>query len=124
VRPLTGRHGTPESIVPPSLKETKEEIPSAHTSVAVAEEVAVSFSSAAPPTSRTAVSPLGPRRWIGGALVILAVLAASWAVTRYRGVSKPAERTSSGILPAIHSLVVLPLVTSLATKSRSTSPTA
>jgi TolB-like protein/DNA-binding winged helix-turn-helix (wHTH) protein len=108
VRPLTEGHGASESIG--RLKDKKEEeIPSAHTSVAAPGAVAVSFPSAAPPTSRTAASALGPRGWIGGALIILAVLAASWAITRYRGASKPAERTSVVVSPVIHSLVVLPL---------------
>jgi TolB-like protein/DNA-binding winged helix-turn-helix (wHTH) protein len=98
-------------IVPPSLKATKEkekESPHAHTGIATTGTAAVSSPSAtlpAPPRSAKWV-PLG---WIGGALIALAGLAASWAITHYRGASKPAELTSSGIRPAIHSLVVLPL---------------
>jgi TolB-like protein len=61
--------------------------------------------SAAPPSARWV--PLG---WIGGALIVLAGLAASWAITQHRAASKPAERTSSAtISAAIHSLAVLPL---------------
>jgi TolB-like protein len=37
------------------------------------------------------------------------VLAVSWAISYYRGASKPAAPTSPAIPPAIHSLVVLPL---------------
>ena len=109
VRPLTERQGTAESIVPPSLKETKEEeSPSVYAGVATTVAAAVSSPSATP-SAAPRPARWGPRGWIGGALVILAVLAASWAITRYRGASKPAELTSSGIPPAIHSLVVLPL---------------
>jgi TolB-like protein/DNA-binding winged helix-turn-helix (wHTH) protein len=109
VRPLTQRQATPESIEPPSLKETKEEeSPSVLTGIAAA-GVAVVTSSATP------TAPLGPATrfslgWIGGILTIVVVLATSWAVMHYRGVSKPAERTSPGTAPvAIHSLAVLPL---------------
>jgi TolB-like protein len=83
--------------------------PSMRTCVAAAGTAAVSSPSAAPPTPRTAVSALGPLRWIGGAMIILAVLAVSWAITYYGGASKPAELTSPGVPRAIHSLVVLPL---------------
>jgi TolB-like protein/DNA-binding winged helix-turn-helix (wHTH) protein len=51
--------------------------------------------------------PLG---WIGGTLIsVVVVLAASWAIVHHRGVSKAAERTTSGTAAAIHSLAVLPL---------------
>jgi TolB-like protein/DNA-binding winged helix-turn-helix (wHTH) protein/Tfp pilus assembly protein PilF len=51
--------------------------------------------------------PLG---WIGGALIIVALLAVSWSTVYDRGASKPAERTSSRAAPAaIQSLAVLPL---------------
>jgi TolB-like protein len=109
VRPLRERQGTSESIVPPSLKETKgEESPNVHAGIATTGAAAVSSPSAtlpAPPRSAKWV-PLG---WIGGALIVLAGLAASWAITHYREASKPAELTSSGAAAAIHSLAVLPL---------------
>src|SRR6202035_2273848 len=47
--------------------------------------------------------------WIGGTLIVVVLLAVSWAIIHYRGASKPAERTSSGAAAAIHSLAVLPL---------------
>ena len=109
VRPLRERQGASESM-PPSLKETKgEESPNVHAGIATTGAAAVSSPSAtlpAPPRSAKWV-PLG---WIGGALIVLAGLAASWAITHYRGASKPAERTSSATTSAaIHSLAVLPL---------------
>jgi TolB-like protein/DNA-binding winged helix-turn-helix (wHTH) protein/tetratricopeptide (TPR) repeat protein len=111
VRPLTESQGTPESIGPPSLKETKEEeSPSVvHAGIAAAGAATITPSSATPPALPSPATrvPLG---WIGGILTIVALLAASWAVIHHRGVSKPAERTSSGTAPvAIHSLAVLPL---------------
>jgi DNA-binding winged helix-turn-helix (wHTH) protein len=103
------RQGTSESIVPPSLKETKEEESrNVQAGVATAEAAAVSSPSAtlpAPPRSAKWV-PLG---WIGGALIVLAGLAASWVIAHYPG-AKPAGRTSSASASAaIHSLAVLPL---------------
>ena len=110
VRPLTERQGTPESIVAPSLKDTKEEeSPSVHSGTAATGATAVSPPSVTPPAPPRPAKrvPLG---WIGGTLIIVALLAASWAITHYRGASKPAERTSSEAAPAaIHSLAVLPL---------------
>src|SRR6202790_4312235 len=110
VRPLWERQGTSESIAPPSLKETKEEeSPNVHAGIAATGAAAVSSPSAtlpAPPRTAKWV-PLG---WIGGALIVLAGLAASWTTTLSGGASKPAERTSSATTSAaIHSLVVLPL---------------
>jgi TolB-like protein/DNA-binding winged helix-turn-helix (wHTH) protein len=108
VRPLTEKSGPPESIVPPSLKETKEEESSnVHAGIAATEAAAVSAPSAtspAPPRPAKWI-PIG---WIGGTLTIVALLA-SWAIVHYRGASKPAERTSVVVSPVIHSLVVLPL---------------
>ena len=110
VRPLTERPGTPESVVPPSLKETKEEeSPNLQAGTATTTAAAVSSSSATPP------APPRPAKWvrlgwIGGTLIIMAMLAASWAIAHYSRASKPSERTSSGTAPAaIHSLAVLPL---------------
>jgi len=110
VRPLWERQGTSESIAPPSLKETKEEeSPNVHAGIAATGAAAVSFpSSTASAAPRPAV--WGPVGWIGGTLIVVAMLAASRAIVYYRGPSKPAERTSSGSAPAaIHSLAVLPL---------------
>src|SRR6516164_6091359 len=109
VRPLTERPGPPEFIVPPSLKETKEEQrPNVHSGIAATEAATVSPPSATPP------APPRPAKWIslgwiGGTLTIVVLLAASWAIVHYRGASKPAERTSVVVSPVIHSLVVLPL---------------
>ncbi|HXY96830.1 MAG TPA: winged helix-turn-helix domain-containing protein [Steroidobacteraceae bacterium] len=62
--------------------------------------------------------------WIAGALIIVALLAVSWAMVRQPGASRPVERASSAAAAAvIHSLAVLPLETCPATKSRSTLPT-
>jgi TolB-like protein/DNA-binding winged helix-turn-helix (wHTH) protein/Tfp pilus assembly protein PilF len=108
VSPLTERCGASESAQ--SLKDKKEEeLPSVHTSVAAADTAAGSSPSAAPPTPRTALSVLGSFGWIGGTLIVVVLLAASWAIIHYRGASKPADRTSSGAAAAIHSLAVLPL---------------
>ena len=109
VRPLTERQGTPESIVAPSLKETKkEESQNVHAGIAATEAVAASSPSATPSAAPRPARwvPLG---WIGGILISVVLLAASWAIVRYRGVSQPAERTSSGTAAAMHSLAVLPL---------------
>jgi TolB-like protein/DNA-binding winged helix-turn-helix (wHTH) protein/Flp pilus assembly protein TadD len=95
--------------VPPSLKETKkEDSPNVQAGSAAMEAATVSSPSAtssAPPRPAT----WGPLGWIGGTLIIVTLLAASWASIHYRGVGKPAERTSSGAAAAIHSLAVLPL---------------
>ena len=109
VRPLTERQRAPESIVPPSLKETKEEesanMPAGSAATGAA---AVSTPSATPPIPPRPAKwvPLG---WIGGALILVVLVAASWAMVHHRGASKPTERTSSGAAAAIHSLAVLPL---------------
>jgi TolB-like protein/DNA-binding winged helix-turn-helix (wHTH) protein/Tfp pilus assembly protein PilF len=108
-RPLTERHGTSESIPGPRDKKV-EEIPSVPTSLTVAGRAVVSSPSATPPAPGTGVTTArGPLGWIGGALIILAVLGASWAIKHYRGASRPAELTRPGTPPAIHSLAVLPL---------------
>jgi TolB-like protein/DNA-binding winged helix-turn-helix (wHTH) protein/Tfp pilus assembly protein PilF len=108
VRPIAERLPIPEPIAPPQLKETKEaESSDVHAGVPATEAAAVSFPSATPPALLRKRVPLA---WIGGTLIIVMLLAASWAVFHYRGVSKLAERTSSGTVPAsIHSLAVLPL---------------
>jgi TolB-like protein/DNA-binding winged helix-turn-helix (wHTH) protein/Tfp pilus assembly protein PilF len=110
VRPLTVGQATPETIVPPSLKETKEEpSPNVQGSAATTEAPDGSSPSVTPPAPprRAGWLPLG---WVGGALIVVALLATSGAIVYYRGVSKLAERTGSGTAPAtIHSLAVLPL---------------
>jgi TolB-like protein/DNA-binding winged helix-turn-helix (wHTH) protein len=51
--------------------------------------------------------PLG---WTDGALIVLAGLAACWAITHYRGASNPADRMNpASNYAGIHSLAVLPL---------------
>jgi TolB-like protein/DNA-binding winged helix-turn-helix (wHTH) protein/Tfp pilus assembly protein PilF len=104
VRPRMERQGSSESIAPPSLKETKEE------------EGAIGHAGIATTGASAATQPAPPRfaKWIplriGAALIVLAGLAAFWAITHNRGASKPAERTSSATTsPAMHSLAVLPL---------------
>jgi TolB-like protein/DNA-binding winged helix-turn-helix (wHTH) protein len=87
---------------------TEEESTNVHAGIAATGAAAVSPPSATPPTAPRPARrvPLG---WIGGTLIIVALLAASWAIVHYPGVSNPTERTSSGAAAAIHSLAVLPL---------------
>jgi len=110
VRSLTGRPDTPKPNGAPSPKETKEEEgPNVHAGIVATKAVAMSSPSATPsaPPRPAKWFPLG---WIGGTLIAVMLLAASWATVYYRGAHKPAERTSSGTAPAtIHSLAVLPL---------------
>jgi TolB-like protein/DNA-binding winged helix-turn-helix (wHTH) protein len=110
VRPLTERQGIPESIVPPSKKETsdEEDSPSEQAGAATTGAATVSSSSATPSAAPRSARwvPLG---WIGGTLIMVGLLAASWAIVHYRGLSKPAERTSVVVSPVIGSLAVLPL---------------
>src|SRR5215831_13956897 len=110
VRPMTERQGTPESIEPPSLKETKEEeSPNMHAGIAAA-GAAIGSSPSAPPPAPSRPAKGVPLGWIGGTLVSVVLLAASWAITHYRAASNAPQRTSSGTAPAaIHSLAVLPL---------------
>jgi len=110
VRPLTERQGTPESIVPPSLKETKEEeSPNVHAGIAATGAAAVSSPSATP-SAAPRPARWGPLSWIGGTLIVLAVLVVSyWVLSHYRGASKPAALASAVVPPSIHSLAVLPL---------------
>ncbi|HEY1314816.1 MAG TPA: winged helix-turn-helix domain-containing protein [Steroidobacteraceae bacterium] len=108
VRALTERQGTPECIVQPS-NETFEEKqnPSEQAGVAITGSATSSLSatpSAAPRSARWV--SLG---WIGGKLIIVGLLAASWAIVHYQGLGKPAERTSVVVSPVIGSLAVLPL---------------
>jgi TolB-like protein/DNA-binding winged helix-turn-helix (wHTH) protein/Tfp pilus assembly protein PilF len=111
VRALTESEGTPESIVPPSLKETREEeeSPNVHAGNAARGTATVSSPSAAPSAPPRPAKGI-PLAWIGGTLTIVALIAASWATIHHQGASKSAERTSWGTAPvAIHSLAVLPL---------------
>jgi TolB-like protein/DNA-binding winged helix-turn-helix (wHTH) protein/tetratricopeptide (TPR) repeat protein len=100
VRPLTEIPGAPQSIVPSSLKEA------VHAGIPAAGVAAASSASARPATPGSRVL-LG---WIGGTLIIVALLAVSWAIVYHLGATRPAERATSGAAPAaIHSLAVLPL---------------
>src|SRR5262249_28402562 len=111
VLPLTERQGTPKSIVPPSLKEPNEE-ESPHVRPGITATGAATVSSPSVITPSVASRPVtrDPLGWIGGTLIIAALLAASSAIVHYRGASKPGERPSSGTAAAaIRSLVVLPL---------------
>jgi TolB-like protein/DNA-binding winged helix-turn-helix (wHTH) protein/tetratricopeptide (TPR) repeat protein len=108
VRPMTERHSPPDNR-PPSPKSTKDDEvgPKVLAGSAATEALAVSSPSAtAPSPTRAAGVPL---RWIGGTLTILVLLVSYWAIFHYRGASKPAERSSSGLAAPIHSLAVLPL---------------
>ena len=94
--------------VRPQNQTTGEESPNVHVAVATTGAAAVNSSSAtlpAPPRSSRWV-PLG---WIGGPLIVVVLLAASWALVHYRGLSKSAEQTSIVVSPIIGSLAVLPL---------------
>jgi TolB-like protein/DNA-binding winged helix-turn-helix (wHTH) protein len=111
-----------------ALTETREEeSPAVHAGIVSAGVAASS------PASALSASPRPGRRvplgWIGGSLIIVALLGASWALVYHRGAGKPAERASSGTasaasqpaagdLPApgaaslspAHSIVVLPFL--------------
>jgi TolB-like protein/DNA-binding winged helix-turn-helix (wHTH) protein/Tfp pilus assembly protein PilF len=108
VRPVAEPLSVPESVMPPSLKETKEEErPNVETGFAKGAGAVTSPSPTPPAPPGTA--RWVPQGWIGGTLIIVALITASWAVVRYRGASNPNERTSSGAGAVIHSLAVLPL---------------
>lgn len=105
VRPLTEIPGTPQPTVQPSPKETADD----GGGIAAAGIPAASSLSAgpAPPPRLGSGVPLG---WIGGTLIIVALLALSWSVVHHLGASGPADRASAGTAPAaIRSLAVLPL---------------
>jgi TolB-like protein/DNA-binding winged helix-turn-helix (wHTH) protein/Tfp pilus assembly protein PilF len=109
VRPLTERPGTPDPVVPHSLKETKE-VPSRDEQAGIAATGAAAVSSpGTPPPAPPRSARWGPLGWIGGTLIMVGLLAGSWAIVHYRALSKPTERTSVVVSPVIHSLVVLPL---------------
>jgi TolB-like protein/DNA-binding winged helix-turn-helix (wHTH) protein/Tfp pilus assembly protein PilF len=110
VRPLLEKSGTPESIVPPALKETKdEESPNLKSSITTPEAASASSPSALPP----AASRPGPSRrlgWVGGAMILVMLLVASGAILYQRRASKPPDRAGAeAAAAAIHSLAVLPL---------------
>src|ERR1700719_1267981 len=46
---------------------------------------------------------------MGGTLIMGGLLAAAWTIVHYRGLNKPAERTSVVVSPVIGLLAVLPL---------------
>src|ERR1700692_1963109 len=110
VRPLTEGEGTSESLRPPSNKETseEEESPSEQAGVATTGAATVNSPSATPSAAPRSARwvPLG---WIGGTLIMVGLLAASWAITHYRAASKPAEGTRVVVSPVIGSVAVLPL---------------
>jgi TolB-like protein/DNA-binding winged helix-turn-helix (wHTH) protein len=117
VHALTERQAAPESIVPPSNKGTSEEKESPNEQAGVATAGAdVATPGAATVSSASATPSAAPRSarwvpigWIGGTVIMVGLLAASWAIVYYRGLSKPAERTSVVVSPVIGSLAVLPL---------------
>jgi TolB-like protein/DNA-binding winged helix-turn-helix (wHTH) protein/Tfp pilus assembly protein PilF len=108
VRPLWERQGTSDSIVLPSLETKAEESPHVHAAIAIPEAASVNSAAATPSTAprSTRVAPL---RWVGGTLIVVGLLAASWEMIHHRGLSKPAEGTSVVVSPVIGSLAVLPL---------------
>jgi TolB-like protein/DNA-binding winged helix-turn-helix (wHTH) protein/Tfp pilus assembly protein PilF len=109
VRPLRERHDPSESSVPPSLQETAGEAsPNLQAGIATKAAAAVTSLTEPPPAPPRSAkwAPLG---WIGGTLIMVGLLAASWSIVHYRGLSKPAERTSVVVSPIIGSLAVLPL---------------
>jgi adenylate cyclase len=127
---LTEIPGARQFMVPSSPKETKEEGESSRVHYDTAAEGAAETSVPSP------MSPLPPHSgrglslgWIGGALTIVVLLAATWAIVHHMGASTQAERASSGTaavtrepapenlpapltaaLSATHSIVVLPFL--------------
>lgn len=110
VHALTERQGAPESIVPPSNKESGEEKESPSEQAGVTTTGASTMSSpSVTPSAAPRAARWVPRGWIGGTLILVGLLAASWAIVYYRGLSKPAKGTSVVVSPVIGSLAVLPL---------------
>jgi TolB-like protein/DNA-binding winged helix-turn-helix (wHTH) protein/Flp pilus assembly protein TadD len=106
VRSVAEPLSNPESIGPPQLKEPQEEERSKVQAADTATEAAAVSTPSAPPRPATGVL-LG---WIGGTLIVMALVTGSLAAVHYWRVSKSAERASSGTAPpAIQSLAVLPL---------------
>jgi TolB-like protein/DNA-binding winged helix-turn-helix (wHTH) protein/Tfp pilus assembly protein PilF len=83
------------------LRETKEEESlNVHAGIATAGAAPVST------PRRARWRTLG---WVGGTLIMVALLAASWAIVYDREASRPIDRPSPGVAAGIHSLAVLPL---------------
>jgi TolB-like protein/DNA-binding winged helix-turn-helix (wHTH) protein/Tfp pilus assembly protein PilF len=89
----------PESLVTPSNEETIEELR--------APSLEGDLANSPPALSRR--YPWKPLAWISGALIVALLLAAIWAVSHYREVTRLADRTSVASTPVIRSLAVLPL---------------
>src|SRR5215468_6428853 len=87
----------------------RQKVPSVPPRPAAAGAATIGPPSAAPLPPRTGASVLSPLGWIGGTLIIIALVAASLAIVYYLGASKRSERMSSGAGAAIQSLAVLPL---------------
>jgi TolB-like protein/DNA-binding winged helix-turn-helix (wHTH) protein/Flp pilus assembly protein TadD len=99
VRPVAEPLSVPESIGPPNVRAG-----------GTATEAAPASLPFAPPSAGPRPARWVPLGWIGGTLIVIALVAASLAVVDYWRMSKPAEHTSSESAPAgIHSLAVLPL---------------
>ena len=75
VRPLMEEQGNPESIVPPSCKE-------GHAGIQGTGAAAVSSHSATPSAARRLAKWARPG-WIGGTLIMAALLAASWPIVHH-----------------------------------------
>jgi TolB-like protein/DNA-binding winged helix-turn-helix (wHTH) protein/Flp pilus assembly protein TadD len=110
VHPLTERTGNSGSTGPPALEEEKQEhSPNVRAGSAAPSAAAVTSPSVTPPEAPHPARSV-PVGWIGGALIVVALLVASGVFIHFGGASKPAERTSSEAgQAAIHSLAVLPL---------------
>jgi len=111
VRPLTERQGDPESIVPPSLKEPgEEESPDGHARTAVTGAAGASSPTETSPAIHDSADWWRRLGWVGGTVIMVVLLAAAWALIRYRRVGQPVEPASARMgPPAIRSLAVLPL---------------
>src|ERR1700733_9582926 len=102
VRPLTERQATPESIVPPSNKERGEEKESQNEQAGVATTGAAAESSpSVTPSAAPRAARWVPLGWIGGTLIMVGLLATSWAIVYYRGLSKLPKGTSVVVSPVI-----------------------
>jgi TolB-like protein/DNA-binding winged helix-turn-helix (wHTH) protein/Tfp pilus assembly protein PilF len=111
VRALTQRLD-PVSLVTPSNEETIEEPRASSTQGDLAPTAAEMPNSDRPADSLPALwrrHPWKPLAWISGALIVALLLAAIWAISHYREVTRLADRTSVASTPVIRSLAVLPL---------------
>src|SRR5690348_3824691 len=86
VRQLMERQGTPETIVPLSLKETsgEKESQSIQADVANTGAAGMGSPSATPPVPPRLAKNL-PLGWVGGTLILGTLLVGSWVMTHYRG---------------------------------------